>query len=145
MGAARRSVSAPNSYSRRRRAQGNLLRAAIYGANQLYPEAIKELTSNPNARSDPEALRELGDLYRLSLQGRSAEKAYQDSLAPQLANRDNYVGQAYSWEALGAVHESLGDRDAARVDYENARQRYGSFTDNEAVKRAAKSIERLER
>jgi len=121
----------------------SLLRAAIYGANQLYPDAIRELISNPDARRDPEALRELGDLYRLSLQGRSAEKAYQDSLAPQLANRDNFLGQGYSWEALGTVHEFLGDRDAALVDYKNARQSYSSFSDDDAAKRAAKSIERL--
>lgn len=122
----------------------SLLKAAIYGANQLYSEAIKELTSNPDARNDPEALRELGDLYRLTLESRSAEKAYRDSLAPEVAIRDNSSGQGYSWEALGAVHESLGDRDAARSDYQKARQHYTSFSDDEAAKRAAKSIERLE-
>jgi hypothetical protein len=122
----------------------SMIRAATYEAHQMYPEAIVELTSNAQAKSDPDALRELGDLYRLSSLRQEAEKAYAASLAAG-ASRDSPAGQGYSWEALGVLHETSGDLKTARGDYDKARSHYDSFGASMAVKRTNDSIHRVDK
>src|ERR1035438_1644053 len=104
-----------------------LLRATVYGAHDLYIDAVAQLRFDPETRSDPEALRMLGDLYRLGASYRAAEAGYLASLRPLATANDSAAGQALSHESLGVIHEALGNASAASEDYTQAQRLYASF------------------
>jgi hypothetical protein len=72
------------------------LRAAVYAANNLYIDAAAQLRDDPEARTNPDALRMLGDIYRLGQSWHAAEAVYLSSVVLAVASEDSPVGQALS-------------------------------------------------
>jgi hypothetical protein len=88
-----------------------LLRATVYGAHDQFIDGVAELSVSVDhdTASDPDALRMIGDLYRLGRSYVAAAAEYFASLQLPAAANDSAAGQALSHESLGVMHEALKD------------------------------------
>lgn len=130
-----------------------ILRASFFGSHAIYLDAVRELETVSSVQdgpsvavqNDPEALRLLGDLYRLGGSPRRAEDLLLETVQPPVAQMDSVTGQANSYEKLGMIYESFGSNEAAISNYQTALERYRSFDDTDAVGRMTDKLSHLKR
>ncbi len=104
----------------------------LYATHGLNAEAIEQLEGLSKGLDEPAAVRMLGDLYVAVGLCRQAEGRY--LLALELSKKANdEEGEALAHKALGAIYESLGNRDHVVQHFKSAVELFNRLGAREAV------------